>query len=119
MGLFPLFWKHLSLPRYFGGICLICVNNSVDISFPASTLILSNIFPRQHQGIAASLINTTVNYSISIGLGIASTVESRVNDGGRQLEKGYRSALWTSVGLSALGLIVAVAYAMSMEIRKK
>ena len=67
----------------------------MDISFPASTLILSDIFPKHHQGIAASLITTVVNYSISIGLGVAGTVESRVNDTGDKVEQGYRAAMWT------------------------
>jgi hypothetical protein len=43
----------------------------MDISFPASTLILSNSMPKEHQGLAASIVATFVNYSISIGLGIA------------------------------------------------
>ena len=47
----------------------------MDMSFPAATIILSNFMPREHQGLAASLVNTIVNYSISIGLGIGGTVE--------------------------------------------
>ncbi|CZR55885.1 related to Drug resistance protein YOR378W [Phialocephala subalpina] len=43
----------------------------MDMSFPAGTIILSNGMPREHQGIAASLINTTVNYSISLRFGIS------------------------------------------------
>ncbi|KAJ6178646.1 low affinity NH4+ transporter [Penicillium mononematosum] len=52
-------------------------------SFPAATIILSRAMPRQHQGLAASLVTTFVNYSISIGLGFAGTVESQVNGQGR------------------------------------
>jgi hypothetical protein len=50
----------------------------MDMSFPAATVILSNAMPKEHQGLAASLVNTMVNYSISIGLGIAGTVEANV-----------------------------------------
>ena len=39
-----------------------------DMSFPAATLIMSNAVARRHQGMAASLVNTVVNYSISIGV---------------------------------------------------
>ncbi len=77
----------------------------MDISFPASTLRLSNLVPKQYQGIAASLVSTIVNYSISIGLGIAGTVESRVNYNGQNVEQSYRSALWTAVELSGLGCV--------------
>lgn len=79
----------------------------MDMSFPAATVILSNNVPKEHQGMAASLVNTVVNYSISIGLGIAGTVESRVNDGGGDTLKGYRSAWYTGIGLSSIGILIS------------
>jgi MFS family permease len=57
----------------------------IDMSFPAATIILSRAMPRRHQGLAASLVNTFVNYSISIGLGFAGTVQGQVNDGGKDV----------------------------------
>jgi hypothetical protein len=70
------------------------------MSFPSGTLILSNAMPREHQGLAASLVNTIVNYSISIGLGLAATVESQVDRGGTDTLKGYRvQVTWVSVSL--------------------
>ncbi|KAL2848141.1 putative MFS multidrug transporter [Aspergillus pseudoustus] len=87
----------------------------MDISFPALATILSDSVPVNHQGAAASLVNTVVNYSIAIGLGIAGTVEAEVvHDGGDTL-LGYRAALWTSVGLSGLAFIVALVYAVCTE----
>ena len=50
----------------------------MDMSFPAASVILSNHMAAEHQGLAMSLVNTVVNYSISIALGIAGTVESNV-----------------------------------------
>ena len=88
----------------------------MDISFPASTLILSDIFPPEHQGMAASLVTTVVNYSISIGLGIAGTVESRVAASGQDMETGFRAGLWTGVGLAALGLVISLAAAAHHEL---
>lgn len=81
-----------------------------DMSFPSGTLLLSNAMPRKHQGLAASLVSTTVNYSISIGLGFAGTVESHVNDGGANTLKGYRGALYMGVGLAAGGLVISSCY---------
>lgn len=80
------------------------------MSFPSGTLILSNAMPQQHQGLAASLVTTTVNYSISMGLGFAGTVESHVNDGGRDVLKGYRGALYMGVGLAGLGLVTSIGF---------
>ncbi|GFF95378.1 hypothetical protein CNMCM8927_008448 [Aspergillus lentulus] len=84
----------------------------MDISFPASTTILSDAVPVKHQGASASLVNTVINYSIAIGLGIAGTVEAEVSHHGVDLLKGYRAALWTSVGLSALAFGIALVYAV-------
>ena len=91
----------------------------MDISFPASTLMLSDVFPRHHQGIAASLVTTVVNYSISIGLGIAGTVESRVNATGENVEGGFRAALWSGVGLAGLGWCISLASALAMQLRAR
>lgn len=69
----------------------------MDMSFPAATLILSNAVSKEHQGVAASLVNTVVNYSISLGLGFAGTVQVHVNNGGKTPEdllKGYRGAFY-------------------------
>ena len=85
----------------------------MDMSFPAATIILSDFVPKEHQGIAASLVVTVVNYSISIGLGIAGTVESKVNDGGQDLLKGYRGALYAGIGLSGMAIILSFFFVLS------
>ncbi|KAK6603060.1 Drug resistance protein YOR378W-like 3 [Botrytis cinerea] len=72
----------------------------MDMSFPAATILLSDSMHKDHQGLAASLVNTVVNYSISIGLGIAGTVEVQINNGGKNpkdLLKGYRGAQRQSI----------------------
>lgn len=75
--------------------------------------------PHEHQGLAASLVNTVVNYSISIGLGIAGTIESQVNDGGANALKGYRCSWYMGIGLSGLGIFVAAVYASSTFLKSK
>lgn len=80
------------------------------MSFPSGTVILSNSMPREHQGLAASLVNTIVNYSISIGLGLAGTVESQVNRGGTDIFRGYRGASYMGIGLAGLGVGVATMF---------
>ena len=82
----------------------------MDMSFPAATIVLSNLVPKEQQGIAASLVATMVNYSISIGLGIAGTIEVNVNRGGRDTLQGYRGAFYGAISLSALGVLVALIF---------
>jgi MFS family permease len=90
----------------------------MDMSFPAATVLLSNRMPPEHQGIAASLVNTVVNYFISISLGIAGTVEVNIAKQGPGVDptdinflmKGYRSAFYTAIGLSGAGVVCGMLF---------
>jgi MFS family permease len=90
-------------------VSIIIMPFGMDMSFPAATVILSNHMPPEHQGLAMSLVNTVVNYSISMSLGIAGTVEVTVADGlmknREQLFVAFRAAFHTAVGLSAAGVL--------------
>jgi MFS family permease len=94
-------------------VCTIIIPWGMDMSFPAGTIILSNSVSKEHQGIAASLVNTVVNYSISIGLGFAGTVEVHQNNGGKTTNDkllGLRSAYYMSIGLAGLGVVLSTMY---------
>jgi hypothetical protein len=80
----------------------------MDVSFPASTLFLSDAVPVEHQGVSASLVNIVVNYSIAIGLGLAGTIEVKISSKGAHLLEGYRAAQYTSVGLAGLSLSISI-----------
>jgi hypothetical protein len=56
------------------------------------------------------MMNTVVNYSISIGLGIAGTVESRLNHDGEDPLRGIRGAQYVGIGLAGLGVVVSILY---------
>lgn len=100
---------------YWAQIFVTCIVApfGMDMSFPAATLILSNAVSQEHQGVAASLINTVVNYSISLGLGFAGTVEVHVTKGDGTLEDtlhGYRSAFYTGIGIAGLGIFLSLCF---------
>lgn len=88
-------------------LSVLIMPGGMNLSFPAGTIILSNAMPREHQGIAASLISTMVNYSISTGLGIAGTIAVNTDDHGRDPLGGFRGAWYFGIGLSALGVVIA------------
>ncbi|OCL12676.1 MFS general substrate transporter [Glonium stellatum] len=89
-------------------LSVILMPGGMNLSFPAGTILLSNALPREHQGIAASLISTMVNYSISTGLGIAGTIERNVNPNGDDLITGFRGGWYFGIGLSGLGLLISM-----------
>jgi hypothetical protein len=71
--------------------------------------------PKEHQGKAASLVSTVVNYSIASGLGLAGSVERGTNGDGAYILEGYRSAWYLGIGFSALGLLVSVYFVWSLR----
>ncbi|KAK7432075.1 multidrug-resistance type transporter aminotriazole resistance [Neonectria magnoliae] len=101
-----IYWTY-----YFFSVLIITVG--MDTSFPAATIIFSNAVPQQYQGMGASVVLTIVNYSISIGLGMAGAVETHINHGGKTKSDellGYRGGLWLGVGLAGLGLVLSLIY---------
>ncbi|KAF2809162.1 YOR378W-like protein [Mytilinidion resinicola] len=91
-------------------VSIIVMPFGMDMSFPAASIILSNHMPREHQGLAMSLVNTVVNYSISVALGIAGTVEVYGNKDPANVEHGIRLAYYTAIGLSGLGVLLGAAF---------
>ena len=87
----------------------------MDMSFPSAIILLSGSVPKEHQGIAASLVLTVTNYSISLGLGIAGTVVQQIDPHGTDLLRQFRSAWYTSIGLAGMGIVIAVASALYMR----
>jgi MFS family permease len=102
---------------YWAQIFVTCIVApfGIDLSFAAASLILSNAVSREHQGVAASLINTIVNYSISLGLGFAGTVEVNVTRGDGTFDDtlhGYRSAYHMGIGLAGLGIFLSFVFVL-------
>ncbi|KAL4963781.1 MFS transporter [Aspergillus stella-maris] len=84
----------------------------MEMSFPASNVLLSNAMSSEHQGVSASLVATIMNYSISLGLGFGAIVETSLNKGGTDLVRGYRGAWYLGVGLAASGIILTLFFAL-------
>ncbi|KAJ5753660.1 Major facilitator superfamily domain general substrate transporter [Penicillium nucicola] len=87
--------------------CLLVVGGP-DLSFASSGILISNAVLPEEQGVAGSFISTVVQYSISIGLGIAATVESHVNEGGKNPIRGYRGAFWLGIGFATVAFFIVI-----------
>ncbi|KAK3334142.1 MFS general substrate transporter [Cercophora scortea] len=109
-------------------VAIILMPGAMNLSFPAATILLSSALPKEKQGIAASLVATVVNYSISCGLGFAGSIHKRslasaaermgmegpppaLAVSNPQLVAvrlaGLRNAYWFSVALGGLGMLIA------------
>ncbi|KAF2734068.1 MFS general substrate transporter [Polyplosphaeria fusca] len=110
-----IYWTY-----FFFSVLIITVG--MDTSFPAATIIFSNAVARKYQGMGASVVMTIVNYSISLGLGFAGTLETNINKGGTTEEDrldGYRGGLWLSVGLAGLGLVLSLIFVGKEQLQKR
>ncbi|KAL4770439.1 major facilitator superfamily domain-containing protein [Aspergillus nidulans var. acristatus] len=81
-----------------------------DFVYTAGQIIASNTVRRHQQGVAGSIIGTLNLYGNSLGLGFASTVEVQVAKTSRNNITGYRAALYFGVAISAIALLLDVAF---------
>ena len=83
----------------------------MDMSFPVAAVFISDTVPKDQQGIAGSLVATVVNYSMSIGLGIAGTAAAQVERNSGDLLAQFRGAWYAGIGLSGCGVLLALYFA--------
>lgn len=111
-------------------ISVLIMPGAMNLSYPAANILMSSALPKEKQGIAASLVSTMVNYSISCGLGFAGTIHRytiqheaerrNLTSGGNPAPLsdtsqetlalrlvGLRAAYWFAVALGGLGMLVA------------
>lgn len=84
-------------------------------SFFSGTIVLSNNSPKQDQGIASSLVNTTVNYSIPLASGLAHTIVKNVDLSGQDPLAGYRGAWYRGIGLDGVAVLIALCFVWRYE----
>lgn len=101
------YWR-MSFPTFL----IICLGP--DLSFACSSLIASDKLPEEQQGVAGSLINTIVNYSIALGLALAGNLESATNDHGRDRLRGFRAAWYLGAGFAGAGIVMTVIFHKGM-----
>ncbi|ODV79552.1 MFS general substrate transporter [Suhomyces tanzawaensis NRRL Y-17324] len=86
----------------------------IDLSFPSACIILSQALPRHRQGIAGSLVSTFVNYSISVGIGLASAVEvyttKNKTPSFNTTVTGMRNAFYLGMGCAGFGIVLSVIF---------
>jgi MFS family permease len=122
-------------------LSVLIMPGAMNLSYPAANVLLSSALPREKQGIAASLVSTMVNYSISCGLGFAGSVHrytlehegkrnggfgegnhpglfDRSEEATRVRLVGLRAAVWFSVALGGFGMVVAGVFVIVARMRK-
>jgi hypothetical protein len=99
---------------------LLLVPFGMDMSFPTATVTISNTLLPSQQGIAGSLVATVVNYSMSLGLGFASTAlhyadraasaPSGSANNASAPDPNYRITFFVSIALVDLGVLICLLF---------
>lgn len=97
---------------------MVILSFGMDLSFPAASIILSDELSMQYQGMAGSLVNTVVNYSMSLFLGIGGTIERQINKSGDRLLEGFRAALYFAIGVGSLGILISGVFVLQKELMR-
>ncbi|OAL46556.1 hypothetical protein IQ07DRAFT_517424 [Pyrenochaeta sp. DS3sAY3a] len=100
-------------------VSVLLMPGAMNLSYPAATMLLSSSLPKEQQGIAASLVSTLVNYSISVGLGLAGTIDRYSNERAALRLAGLRASWWFAVALGAAGMVIAGVFVIVVERRKR
>lgn len=115
----PLLASLAPLHQTYFGLTMVSVAVmpiGMDLSMPSATILLSDAVGTAQQGVVASLVCTVINYTGSLSLGVAATIEQHVVSalppGDESTLRGYRGALYLAIGLGALGTMIALVYAL-------
>ncbi|KAF1958013.1 MFS general substrate transporter [Byssothecium circinans] len=121
-------------------VSVLIMPGAMNLSYPAASILMSSALPKEQQGIAASLVSTLVNYSISCGLGFAGTIDryttehearkrgiigrpapisDRSDEAAEIRLVGFKAVLWFSVALGAVGMAIAGLFIIVVERRKR
>ncbi|KAI8821474.1 major facilitator superfamily domain-containing protein [Fimicolochytrium jonesii] len=92
-----------------------------DLSFASASIMASNAVAPELQGVAGSMVSTAVLYSLSIGVGLAATVEVQVGDyhgPNPDRLRGYRGAFILGAALAAVAMLVAVFFVRDTRFKR-
>ncbi|XBW36118.1 hypothetical protein QEN19_001694 [Hanseniaspora menglaensis] len=97
----------------FVGTCILSFG--MDLSFPASSIVLSDLIPNGNSG---SLVSTMTNYGVALFLGIGSYAEKRISAKHAQwnLLKQYRVGFYFAIGTGILACILSIIMIIDQKI---
>lgn len=98
--------------EYAATLCSIIIAPlGMNWSFPTAVILISSEVTREHQGIAASLVATVLNFSISTGLGLAGNIVHGITPTQTLLET-YQAAWYFGAALAGFGLFISLCFTL-------
>lgn len=83
---------------------MICCTLALDTTFNITNVFISTSMPTRRQGLAGALINSLLQLSIAVALGVADNVVAHTGNQGRK--QTLKNAFWCELAFAALSLII-------------
>ena len=83
---------------------MVCATLALDTTFNVTNIFITTSMPSRRQGLAGALINSLLQLSIAVALGIADNVSSRTAHQGRK--QSLKNAFWAELALAIVALII-------------
>jgi len=85
------------------------------LGYSSGAVIVSNSVSKDDQGVASSVISLIGNYSLSIGMAMASNLEVKINNDGMDKLHGYRGAFWLGCAFAGLATVATAIMSPKMK----
>lgn len=83
---------------------MICCTLALDTTFNITNIFITTSMPTRRQGLAGALINSLLQLSVAVALGVADNVVSGTSGQGRK--QSFKNAFWCELGFAAAALVI-------------
>lgn len=93
---------------------MICCTLALDATFNVTKVFISTSMPMRRQGLAEAVINSLLQLSIAVALGVADNVVAHTSNQSRK--QSLKNAFWCELALAALSLVIIAGF-VKLEVR--
>ncbi|TGO26005.1 hypothetical protein BPAE_0068g00390 [Botrytis paeoniae] len=82
----------------------------IDITFNVTTIFITTSLPSSQQGLAGALINSIMQFSIAVCLGLSEIISNAVQNKSGSLRDSYRAVFWFEVTCASIALCILIPF---------
>ncbi|KAF7865307.1 hypothetical protein EAF04_006284 [Stromatinia cepivora] len=87
-----------------------CATLGIDITFNVTTIFITTSLPSSQQGLAGALINSIMQFSIAVCLGISEVIANAVLKKSGSLRHSYKAVFWFEVTCASIALCILILF---------
>ncbi|ESZ96569.1 hypothetical protein SBOR_3071 [Sclerotinia borealis F-4128] len=87
-----------------------CATLGIDITFNVTTIFITTSLPSSQQGLAGALINSIMQFSIAVCLGVSEIIAHSAESKSGSLRKSYKAVFWFEVACASIALCILIPF---------